>query len=60
MGLLIFSGNCQKISTANAQICIFLQNRNVKFSGFFAFSRIQGCFYWLPSPIRSGAMADQT
>ena len=30
----------------------------VKFVGFLACSRIQLCFHWLSSPIRSGAMAD--
>jgi len=28
--------------------------------GSLVFSRIQGCFYWLSSSIRSGVMADHT
>jgi len=30
----------------------------VKFIGFLAVSRIEGCFHWPSSPIRSGVMAD--
>ena len=35
--------------------CIF-----AAFIGFLAVSRIQDCFHWLSSPIRSGVMADHT
>jgi len=31
----------------------------VMLSWFLAVSCIQGCFYWLSSPIRSGVTADQ-
>ena len=62
----IFSENCHKISTANAQIWIFLKKCKCKgiffvtFIGFPAVSRIQVSPHWLSRPIRSEVTVDQT